>query len=73
MLLSEYNILVDNGDFVLIDVGQAVLLSHPNAKEFFDRDIRNISKYFGKIGFKKTYDEVYADIKEKKAFLERKK
>ncbi len=71
--MSEYNILVKGQAYVLIDVGQTVLTSHPKAKEFFERDIRNLSKYFGKLGLKKTSEEIYSDIKERKAFLEGKK
>jgi serine/threonine-protein kinase RIO1 len=47
----------------LIDIGQGVLLSHPNAKDFFDRDIRNVSAWFSKNGLKKTAEEVLADIR----------
>jgi RIO kinase 1 len=47
--LSEYNILY-NGKPVLIDVGQAVDIRHPSAKEFLERDMRIISKFFQKKG-----------------------
>ena len=64
--LSEYNILVWNKRLVFIDMGQAVLLSHPRAREFFERDARNMSDYFTKNGFKKTFEELYADVKSRK-------
>ena len=45
--LSEYNIL-NNSEPVIIDVAQAVLVSHPMAGELLERDIKNIIKYFKK-------------------------
>jgi RIO kinase 1 len=48
--LSEYNILVDKGDLFFIDVGQAVVLDHPLAQELLERDIKNITRYFNKLG-----------------------
>jgi RIO kinase 1 len=44
--LSEYNILYYRKKPVIIDVGQAVLTDHPNAKDFLLRDIENVSRYF---------------------------
>ncbi len=49
--LSEYNILVegagtDQARARIIDVGQAVLTSHPMAYEFLTRDATNLTKYF---------------------------
>ena len=61
--LSEYNILNYNEEPVIIDCGQAVLLSHPMAKEFFERDVRNMCNYFRKRGLEKTPEEMKADIK----------
>ena len=48
--LSEFNILISNDQLYIIDVGQAVLHAHPMSVEFFDRDIRNITAFFRKIG-----------------------
>jgi len=45
---SEYNILTDGTNFFIIDVGQAVLTTHPNAEEFYERDMKNLKKYFAK-------------------------
>ncbi|MCD6434284.1 MAG: serine protein kinase RIO [Candidatus Diapherotrites archaeon] len=50
--LSEYNILNNNEEFVIIDCGQAVALEHPRAEEFFERDLRNMAKYLTKQGLK---------------------
>lgn len=51
--LSEYNILMQAGKPVIIDVGQAVPTTHPNAEKFFYRDISNMENYFSKHGTKK--------------------
>jgi RIO kinase 1 len=47
--LSEYNILWAGGP-VFIDVSQAVLLTHQNAKMYLLRDIQNIIHFFKKLG-----------------------
>jgi RIO kinase 1 len=46
--LSEYNILVHEEKPCLIDFGQAVVLRHPNAEMFLERDVRNVLYYFSK-------------------------
>jgi RIO kinase 1 len=33
---------------VIIDVGQAVMLAHPYAEEWLERDVRNVARYFRK-------------------------
>jgi len=48
--LSEFNILYDRGEPVIIDMGQSVMLEHPMARAFLERDISNVARYF-----KKTY------------------
>jgi len=46
--MSEYNIMVKPDlDIVVIDVSQAVDLSHPNMMEFLKRDLININRFFG--------------------------
>jgi len=44
--LSEYNIMLYDGEPVIIDVSQAVTLDHPMAMYFLIRDIKNIIRYF---------------------------
>ncbi|MDJ1432728.1 serine/threonine-protein kinase Rio1 [Halostagnicola sp. A-GB9-2] len=56
--LSEYNIIFDEGQLVLIDLGQAVTVHHPNSETFLERDCRNIANYFSREGFEVTEDEV---------------
>jgi len=57
--LSEYNILVSGGRPVIIDCGQAVLLTHPNAQEFLERDCENVSKFLSrKLGYGISKEEL---------------
>jgi RIO kinase 1 len=57
--LSEYNILWDEGP-VFIDVSQAVLLTHPNAKKYLLRDIQNITHFFRKLSVETEEPEAIA-------------
>jgi len=65
--LSEYNILIDPENFeaVFIDVGQAVTLSHPGARDFLSRDVENINKYFKKYGIDEDAKKIIEKIKHK--------
>jgi len=56
--LSEYNLLYYKGSVYFIDVGQAVLDSHPEAIAFLRRDIENINFFFNRKGIEKLYDPV---------------
>ncbi|VVC01342.1 RIO-type serine/threonine-protein kinase Rio1 [uncultured archaeon] len=50
--LSEYNVMIGNdGTAYLIDWGQGVVLAHPKAEEFLERDVRNVLNFFRKFGF----------------------
>lgn len=67
--LSEYNILIDflkekslpspslSPTPIIIDMGQSVLIDHPNAEEFLRRDVRNISQFFNKFGLGLDWEE----------------
>ena len=46
--LSEFNILMvgEEQKPVIIDIGQAVIIRHPRAREFIIRDVHNICRYF---------------------------
>jgi len=44
--LSEYNIMIWQGKHFIIDVSQAVKISHPHAMELLVRDLRNIRRFF---------------------------
>ncbi|XP_053675775.1 serine/threonine-protein kinase RIO3 [Anopheles nili] len=62
--LSEYNILVHDGQCWIIDVAQSVEPSHPGALEFLMRDCDNISTFFTKRGVSgvKTKEDLFFDI-----------
>ncbi|MEW5761562.1 MAG: serine protein kinase RIO [Candidatus Thermoplasmatota archaeon] len=61
--MSEYNILVNGDKFVYIDLAQAVVLKHPMAYELLFRDIRNICRYFTKLGVKCDANDIIEDVK----------
>ena len=65
--LSEYNILIDieNMEAVIIDVGQAVTLNHPNARDFLLRDVENIRRFFKKYGVGEETKTILEKIKQK--------
>jgi RIO kinase 1 len=48
--LSEYNLIVHDGELYVIDLGQAVTVHHPNAGDFLDRDCRNVASFFSRQG-----------------------
>lgn len=58
--LSEFNILWQNGP-VFIDVSQAVLIAHDNAKKYLLRDIQNIIHFFKKLDVDTEEPEVIVD------------
>ncbi len=48
--LSEYNVVFDEGQLVIIDVGQAVTVHHPNSRDFLERDCENVANFFSRQG-----------------------
>jgi len=55
---SEFNVLLSAaGEPVIIDCGQAVLVSHPMADEFIRRDANNFARYWKKFGMKTTPEQ----------------
>ena len=48
--MSEYNIFKTKKGLILFDLGSAINLEHPKAREFLKRDINNISRFFVKRG-----------------------
>ncbi|RLI79480.1 serine protein kinase RIO [Archaeoglobales archaeon] len=59
--LSEYNIMYLNKPY-FIDMGQAVLIDHPYAMRYLDRDLKNILRFFSKFGIKRNFEEVKTSI-----------
>lgn len=59
--LSEYNILDRNGP-VLIDFSAGVLLDHPKATEFLERDVGNIVNYFRGLGADADYGKAMKEV-----------
>ena len=62
--LSEYNILVKDKRPILIDMGQSVLLKHPMAQRFLERDVRNIVNFFNKQGLDLDPEKILEEFKE---------
>ncbi|XP_013105243.1 serine/threonine-protein kinase RIO1 [Stomoxys calcitrans] len=46
--LSEFNILVQDGQLIIIDVSQSVEHDHPHAFDFLRKDCTNVSEFFRK-------------------------
>ncbi|WP_436936373.1 serine/threonine-protein kinase Rio1 [Halovenus marina] len=65
--LSEFNIVFHEGQLVIIDLGQAVTVHHPNSDEFLDRDCENVANFFARQGIEtdgsqlREYIEANAD------------
>jgi RIO kinase 1 len=60
--LSAFNILMYRNKPYLIDLGQGVLLEHPNALEFLKRDIQNIVTYFRKYNIKADENKIFEKL-----------
>jgi RIO kinase 1 len=54
--------IVHEGELVIIDLGQAVTVHHPNAQEFLERDCRNVAAFFSRQGIEVTGDELEAYV-----------
>jgi len=57
--LSPYNVLVQEGHIVLIDVAQSVSSDHPEALRLMRRDIGNFSKFLGRLGYAVEPEEFF--------------
>src|SRR6056297_1561214 len=62
--LSEYNIIVHDGELCIIDLGQAVTIHHPNSGEFLTRDCANVASFFQRQGMDVRGDELEDWIRE---------
>ncbi len=61
--LSEYNILMVEGDPYMIDVSQAVPLTHPMAQDLFERDVDNMVRFFTANGVETTREFIIDKIR----------
>ncbi|MEK9699153.1 MAG: RIO1 family regulatory kinase/ATPase, partial [Candidatus Poseidoniales archaeon] len=59
---SPYNILYHHDRPVVIDVGQAVIASHPKAQEFLVRDVKNLVDWAQKMGVETDVAECMYDV-----------
>ena len=62
--ISEYNILYHRKRAVIIDWAQAVVRDHPMSREWLERDVGNIVRYFNKLGIKRQGKTIMKDILE---------
>ena len=60
--LSEFNILNHNDKPYFIDFSQATSVKDQNAKEYFDRDLKNIVRFFKKLDLKLDFDKIKKEI-----------
>ncbi|WP_049929019.1 serine/threonine-protein kinase Rio1 [Halopiger goleimassiliensis] len=62
--LSEYNVVFDEGQLVIIDLGQAVTVHHPNSRDFLERDCENVASFFARQGLETDADELLEFVTE---------
>ena len=61
--LSVYNLLWDNGRLVMIDFPQSVdPISHPEGIALLERDVANVSDWFGRRGVKCDASELFSSL-----------
>ncbi len=60
--LSEFNILDHKGEPVFIDFSQATKVEDPNAEEYFERDCKNIARFFKKVGVETDKESVRKEV-----------
>lgn len=68
--LSEYNIFITPEDeILLIDLSQAVRVEQPVADELLLRDLRNIVRYFRRMGVETPDpEELFAEVAGRRPF-----
>ncbi|MFC6940047.1 serine/threonine-protein kinase Rio1 [Salinirubellus sp. GCM10025818] len=60
--LSEYNLVVHEGELTVLDLGQAVTVHHPNYREFLERDCENVASFFARQGLDVTPDDLLSFV-----------
>jgi RIO kinase 1 len=63
--LSEYNVLMDGNDPVIIDVGQSVLRAHPLAEDLLVRDLSNVARFFKRYGVSIDVEQRLREIRKR--------
>ncbi len=62
--LSEYNVVVHEGELCILDLGQAVTVHHPNSREFLERDCYNVASFFRRQGMEVSDDDLLEFVTE---------
>lgn len=65
--LSSYNILIQEGEPVIIDISQGMTKDHPISEELLNRDISNVVKDFKKLGISISNEEIKSKIMDLKS------
>jgi RIO kinase 1 len=60
--LSEYNLVVHEGELAVLDLGQAVTVHHPNYRDFLERDCRNVASFFARQGADVTAEDLLSFV-----------
>ena len=60
--LSEYNMIIHDGELVIIDLGQAMTVHHPNARDLLERDCENVASFFRRQGLEVSSDDLFAFV-----------
>src|SRR6056297_2023439 len=60
--LSEYNVVFHDGQLIVIDLGQAVTVHHPNSRDFLERDCTNVASFFRRQGLDVDDDDLLAFV-----------
>jgi RIO kinase 1 len=61
--LSAYNVLIDDGRVVLIDLPQVVdVVSNPNGMQYLQRDCRNVCTWFSSHGYDCDPEELFGEL-----------
>ena len=55
--------------YTIIDVGQAVLTTHPMAREFLERDLKNLARYFKRFDIQADAKVMFEDMRKLKNAL----
>ena len=63
--LSNYNILNQDEEPVIIDVSQSVVLDNPISKELLERDINTLVHEYTKLGVKTSFEEIWEYVNPK--------